>query len=54
MFVDRQSIFSYLLSLKLFTHSFEIGRFRAANIDKIKKTTIFLIKKVTFSVKMAD
>ena len=54
MFVDRQSIFSCLLSLKLLTLSVEIRRFQAANIDKIKKTTIFLKKKVIFSAKMAD
>ena len=48
MFVDRQSIFSSLFSLKLLTLSFEIRRFQAANIGKIKKTTTFFIKKLTF------
>lgn len=48
MFVDRQSNINYLLSLKLYTHSCEIGRFQAANIDKIKITTTFFLKKVNF------
>ena len=48
MFVDRQSIFSYLLSLNEYSLSCEIIRFRAANINKIKKTTIFFQKKVNF------
>ena len=49
MFVDRQSIFSSLLSLKIITHSGEIRRFQAANIGKIGKTQTFLKKKVNFS-----
>ena len=49
MFVDRQSIFSSLLSLKIITHSGEIRRFQAANIGKIGKTQTFLEKKVNFS-----
>ena len=49
MFVDRQSIFSYLLSLKLLTLLVEIRRFQAANIGKIGKTQTFLKKKVNFS-----
>lgn len=48
MFVDRQSDFNYLLSLKIVTLSYEITGFRAANIYKIKKTTIFFQKKVFF------
>ena len=48
MFVDRQSIFSVLLSLKLRTLSCEIARFQAANIDKIKKTQAIFEKKVNF------
>lgn len=48
MFVDRQIILSYLLSLKFVTLSVEIRRFQAANIGKIEKTTTFLIKKVNF------
>ena len=49
MFVDRQSIFSSLFSLKFITHSGEIRRFQAANIGKIRKTQTFFIKKVFFS-----
>ena len=49
MFVDRQSIFSSLFSLKLLTLSVEIRRFQAANIGKIGKTQTFLKKKVNFS-----
>ena len=51
MFVDRQSIFSSLFSLKFITHSGEIRRFQAANIGKIRKTQTFFIKKVFFQVK---
>ena len=49
MFVDRQSIFSSLFSLKLLILSVEIRRFQAANIGKIRKTQTFFIKKVFFS-----
>ena len=48
MFVDRQSIFSVLLSLKFVTLSVEIRRFQAANIGKIIKKQTFLQKKVYF------
>ena len=48
MFVDRQFILRFLLSLILVTLSQEILRFRAANIDKIKKTTTIFQKKVNF------
>lgn len=48
MFVDRQSIFSVLLSLKFVSLSCEILRFQAANIGKIKKTTTFFQKKLIF------
>ena len=50
MFVDRQFIFRQIWSLILVTLSQEILRFRAANIDKIKKTTTFFQKKVFFKV----
>ena len=46
MFVDRQFCFSCYISLKLYSQSGKSVGFRAANIVKIEKTTIFFLKKV--------